>query len=54
MDLIKFMSCLKRFQRAHPEQVIIHEYEDHAVIYAMDDIKEIRANEHGALVLDFV
>lgn len=54
MDLIEFMSCLERFQRAHPEQVIIHENECSATIYALGDIKEVRVNELGALVLDFV
>lgn len=54
MDLIEFIACLKRFQRAHPEQVIICEDENHATMFALDDIKEIRVNAHGALVLDFV
>ena len=54
MDLTEFMSCLRRFQREHPEQVMIFENENHATIFALDDIKEVRVNEHGALVLDFV
>ena len=54
MDLTEFMSCLRRFQRAHPEQVMIFEDENYATMFALDDIKEIRVNEHGAMVLDFV
>ena len=54
MDLTEFMSCLRRFQRTHPEQVVIFEDGKYATMFALDDIKEIRVNEHGALVLDFV
>ena len=54
MDLTEFMSCLMRFQRTHPEQVMIFEDENYATMFALEDIKEIRVNEHGALVLDFV
>lgn len=54
MDLAEFMSCLRRFQRAHPDQVMICETENYDTIFALDDIKEIRVNEHGALVLDVV
>lgn len=54
MDLTEFMSCLMRFQRTHPEQVVIFEDGNYATMFALEDIKEIRVNEHGALVLDFV